>query len=281
MTPARTATSKADFSGIYTAPDPRAYFAALAPLEYQVPAHALPVVRAEIDAADRDARARTVLDLCCSYGTNAALLRTSVGLGALAARYTNPALAELSPAALAAADAAFFRAWEERPDVRVLGLDASAPAVGYASRAGLLAGGFAEDLERADPSPGLAAALPTVGTVVCTGGVGYVGPPTFTRLLTHLPSDVRLVAFVLRVFDYDEITGVLDAHGLATHRLPGTVRQRRFVDAAEQDAAVADVRSRGLDPTGKESAGWFHADCYVSRPRPSPSAHVAPRHPRA
>jgi SAM-dependent methyltransferase len=272
MTPAvraaRTATSKADFSGIYTAPDPRPYFAALAPLEYQVPAHAVPVVRAEIDAAGRDARARTVLDLCCSYGTNSALLRTSIGLPALGARYTAAAVADLSADALAAADAAFFGAWSTRPDLRVLGLDASSPAVGYAVRAGLLDRGFAEDLESADPSAELAAALPTVGTVVCTGGVGYVGPRTFTRLLAHLPPDVRLVVFVLRVFAYDEITAVLDEHGLVTHRLPGTVRQRRFVDAAEQAAAVADVRARGLDPAGKESAGWFHAECHVSRPGP-------------
>jgi hypothetical protein len=263
----RTTTSKADFTGIYTAPDPRPYFAALAPLGYQVPEHATPLVRAEVDAPGRDTRARTVLDLCCSYGINAALLRTSVQLAELGARYTGPALAPLSPDALAAADAAFFRAHEERPDVRVLGLDASAPAVGYATAARLLDRGFAEDLEREDPSPELAAALPTVGTVVCTGGVGYIGPTTFTRLLTHLPSDVRLVVYVLRVFAYDDIEAVLAGHGLVTRRLPGTVRQRRFVDATEQAAAVADVRARGLDPAGTESAGWFHADCFVSRPQ--------------
>ncbi len=70
---------------------------------------------------------------------------------------------------------------------------------------------------------------------------------------------------VLRVFDYAPIAAVLAARGLVTERR-ATFPQRRFADAAEQAAAVHDVRARGLDPTGRESAGWFHADCFVSSP---------------
>jgi hypothetical protein len=256
--PPLTSETKADFSAIYTRPDPRAYYRALEPLGYQVPAHALPVVEEVLDG-------RPVLDLCCSYGTNAALLRTSVDLAGLTARYTDPALAGLSPAELADADAAYF-AGRRRRDVRMLGVDASEPAVTYAGRAGLLDAAFAEDLESADPSPALAAALAGVGTIVCTGGVGYVGPATFTRLLAHAPADVRLVVFVLRVFAYDAIAEVVAAHGLKTEKRPGTVLQRRFADAAEQAGAVADVTARGLDPEGREAAGWFHAECFVSTP---------------
>ena len=46
-----------------------------------------------------------------------------------------------------------------------------------------------------------------------------------------------------------------------------SVRQRRFVDTEEQAAAEHDVRSIGLDPAGKESSGWYYADCYLTRPR--------------
>lgn len=258
----RTAESKTDFSRIYTRPDPREFVAALRPLSYQVPRLAAPVIAAEL-AGRAD---RPVLDVCCSYGVNAAQLRCGVDLDELARRYADPALAGLDPAALTAADAAFF-AGRVRVPLTVLGLDASGPAVDYARSAGLLADGWAEDLESAPPSPALTAGVAGVGTVVCTGGVGYVGERTFARLLDVLdPTDLRLVVFVLRVFDYAPIAAVLADRGLATERLPGTFPQRRFADAAEQEAAVHDVRARGLDPTGRESDGWYHAECFVSRP---------------
>ena len=44
-----TVEQKADFDDIYTAPDPRAYFRTLAPLRYQVPAHAAPLVVIPMD----------------------------------------------------------------------------------------------------------------------------------------------------------------------------------------------------------------------------------------
>lgn len=258
-----TASGKADFSRIYTRPDPREFVAALRPLGYQVPRQARPVVEREL-AGRTD---RPVLDVCCSYGVNAALLRCGVDLVELADRYADPALAALDPAALAAADAGFYATRVVSPEVTVLGLDASAPAVDYALGAGLLAAGWAENLEVRDPSAALTAGVADVGTVVCTGGVGYVGERTFSRLLDVLdPTDLRLVVFVLRMFDYAPIAAVLERHGLVTERLPETFRQRRFADAAEQEAAVHDVRARGLDPTGREAEGWYHAECFVSRP---------------
>lgn len=257
------AGGKADFSSVYTRPDPRGLVAALRPLEYAVPRLARPAVRRELTGRTD----RPVLDVCCSYGINAAGLRCGVDVAELAARYDDPALAALDPDALTAADAAFYAARTVAPEVAVLGLDASAPAVDYAVAAGLHAGGWAEDLETAPPSDALAAGIADVGTVVCTGGVGYVGERTFARLLDVLdPTDLRVVLVVLRVFDVGPIADVLAGHGLVTERLPGTLRQRRFAGAAEQEAALRDVRARGLDPAGRESDGWYHAECFVSRP---------------
>ena len=82
----------------------------------------------------------------------------------------------------------------------------------------------------------------------------------------YVEKQVHLVVFVLRVFDYGPIAAVLAERGLVTEKRPGTFPQRRFADAAEQEAAVHDVRARGLDPTGKEADGWYHAECFVSRP---------------
>lgn len=268
---ALTSGSKADFSAVYDRPDPRAYFRALTPLGYQVPQHARSVIEAAVAASGAD----TVLDVCCSYGINAALLRHDVDLAAISARATDPAQADLPPGDLLKADAAFYATRLRRPDLAVLGLDTSAAAIDYAVCTGLLSGGWAEDLEVADPSPGLAAGLHDVGLVVCTGGVGYVGDRTFERIAATVgePGRLWLVVFVLRVFGYDEIAAVLARHGLVTEKVPGvTFPQRRFADRDEERAALHDVTDRGLDPTGKEADGWFHADCWVTRPAAAAAA---------
>jgi hypothetical protein len=151
----------------------------------------------------------------------------------------------------------------------MLGLDVSEPAINYAVRAGLLAAGWAENLESDDPSPALAAGLRDVELIISTGGVGYVGRRTFDRLLDAVARPDRLwaVIFVLRMFDYAEVADSFARHGLVTEQVPGLrLRQRRFVDRDEYQAANHDVRLRGLDPTGWESEGWYYADCFLTRP---------------
>ncbi|MFC5992824.1 class I SAM-dependent methyltransferase [Pseudonocardia hispaniensis] len=260
---------KADFSRIYDRPDPRPYFETLEGVDYRIPQEGLPVVAAVLDASARSGRPRTVLDVCCSYGINAGLLRFGVDLAQMRSRYTDPALAGLSSDELAAADREFYAARPRRPDLAVLGVDSSVPAVRYGVRAGLMTGGWGEDLETADPSPGLTAGLRDVGLIISTGGVGYVGVPTFDRLLGAIadPGDIWAVIFVLRIFGYGEITELFARYGLVTEKVPGaTFRQRRFADRAEQEAAVTEVVRRGLDPAGKEADGWYHAECFITRP---------------
>lgn len=259
-----TSELKTDFSAIYNQPDPRAYYRTLSDLDYQIPQRALPVVERVVEASCVDGRPRTLLDVCCSYGINAALLRYRVDLDGIASHYSDVEDADVEDA-----DAAFFAGRPKRPDLRVVGLDAAPNAIGYAKRARLLSEGWAEDLETDDPSPALADGVRDVGLIVCTGGVGYIGRRTYARLLDLVDdaADLWLVTFVLRVFGFDEIARTLGEHGLVTEQVPGvTFAQRRFGGAAEQQAAIRDVVDRGLDPAGKEADGWFHADCFVTRP---------------
>lgn len=264
-----TAEQKADFSNIYDRPDPRAYFGALGPLDYQIPQQARPVFDAVLDALPPKERPGTVVDVCCSYGINAALLCHDIDLTDLNARYTGPGASAVSSGELLEADLQYFSALPRRAEVDVVGLDAAQPAIDYAVGAGLLADGWAENLEAGDPSPDLADGISDADLIISTGGVGYVGRPTFEKLLATIedPQDLWLAIFVLRVFDYDDIEDLLAQYGLVTEQVPGmTFPQRRFADPDEQDAAIYDVQARGLDPSGKEADGWFHANCYISRP---------------
>ena len=64
-----------------------------------------------------------MLDLCCSYGINAALLNHDHTLDALYARYCSTELAALSSDELVVADRAFYREHRHSHPVQVVGID--------------------------------------------------------------------------------------------------------------------------------------------------------------
>ena len=266
----KTHAHKANFTDIYDQPDPRGYFRTLAPLDYQIPQQALPVLESALAASARpDGTTRDVLDVCCSYGINGGLLRHRIDIEQMSAHYRCPESAAMSTDELRAADTDFYAQRLRRPELTVYGLDAAPNAISYATDVGLVADGWAENLEGTDASAELASGIKSVGLISCTGGVGYIGAPTFRRLLNLVgePDDLWLVVFVLRAFSYDEVAAMLTEAGLVTERLAGvTFPQRRFDSLDEQAAAIEDVAARGIDPAGKGADGWFHADCFVTRP---------------
>jgi len=270
---AEAGDGKADFNHIYDRPDPRDYFRTLGELDYEIPQRAQPVFQALL-AALRPSGGTVgtaplrVLDLCCSYGVNAALMRCEVRLDELFDHYSSAALADLSAAELAREDEAYY-AGRCRPDaVRVSGLDVACNAIAYGCRVGLLDGGWAEDLEAGDPSRQLTDHLRGVDLVTTTGGVGYITERTFDRVLgaRRDGSTPWVAAFVLRTVSYERISESLAQHGLVTEQLTGaTFPQRRFASEAEREAALREVSRRGLDPAGREDTGRYYADFYLSR----------------
>lgn len=81
---------------------------------------------------------------------DAALLRHRVGMDGPGTRFADPALDELTADELIADDATFYRGLPNGSELRVLGLDASAPAVDYALRTGLMQRGWASTHSRTD-----------------------------------------------------------------------------------------------------------------------------------
>ncbi|MGW1766812.1 hypothetical protein ACWCQL_22415 [Streptomyces sp. NPDC002073] len=261
------------FDEIYDRPDPRAFFTALGRWDYQTPHHAQAVFRSLV-AARRAAGLpddRPVLDLCCSYGINAALLNHDVTLDELYAHYTSPDAAALSTAELAARDRAFYTARRRADAVPVIGLDVAANALAYARSVGLLDAGFAENLETSPPSPELLRAVRETGLITVTGGVSFLSGRTFRALLDAAGSPVWVASFVLRTGSYEDVARALAGYGLVTRSAAEpTFRQRRFTDEAERGHAVAAVAALGLDPRGKEADGWFHTALHLSRPAAAP-----------
>ncbi|MGH2930446.1 MAG: class I SAM-dependent methyltransferase, partial [Solirubrobacteraceae bacterium] len=261
---------KANFDAIYELPDPREYYRVLCGLDYVIPNLAKDVFRALIRrSAEEHGRPVKVLDLGCSYGINAALIRYPLDLERLAGRYAHPEMHALETGDLIALDRRYFDSWPEQIDARFVGLDASPAAIRYATDVGLLDDGIVSNLERREPAGAERARLRDVDMIISTGCVGYTTKRTFRRVL-----DLRdgaappwVASFVLRMFPYDGIAEELARFGLVTEKLDGvTFVQRRFHSETEFAATMDKLEARGVDPTGKEADGLFHAELFVSRP---------------
>lgn len=264
-------SGKAQFGHVYNQADPRGYFQALRDFEYKTPEHGEPVFT-RLAQRRREHLGRedvVVLDLCCSYGINAALLNHNLTLDALYARYGSPELATLSADELVVADRAFYGEHRRSHPVQVVGIDVADQAVAYAQRIGLHCAGSSENLEMEDPSAALAHRLTGVDLITVTGGIGYITERTFDRVLQHASAEdgCWVAAFALRWIPYARIAEVMARYGLATEQLSGhTFPQRRFTDDTERDYVLGELESRGIDPAGKETEGWYHSNFYLSCP---------------
>ena len=265
--------NKANFDHVYDLPDPRGYFEALGSLDYLAPEPGRRLFPTLLRELRTGGGPEGVLDLCCSYGVNAALLAHDLTLEDLYARYASPGLADLPTEALLASDREFYAGHRNGGPSGIVGADAASNAVRYAVGAGLLGDGFGENFEDTDPSDDFRDAVGNVGLITVTGGVGYVWERTFDRVLRSV-TEARLdgaapwvATLPARLVDYEPLSDLFSGYGLVTERLTArTFPQRRFADANERDHALRELAKLGVDPAGKEEEGWYHADLYLSRP---------------
>jgi SAM-dependent methyltransferase len=256
-------TGKASFDDIYDRPDPLDYYRRMSELEYRIAESAKPRFQQLIaDRRSATGADPTVLDIGCSYGVNAALLRYDTTMAGLAAHYRDG-----DTAARVARDRARLAAEDRMPGVRFIGMDASAPALVYASAAGLLHEIVHADLESADPTAAQRRVLGSADLVISTGCVGYVTERTLVRVArAHGRRLPWMAHFVLRMYSFDPIARRLAELGYRTERMPGAVRQRRFASPAERTRVLNTLSANGIDPTGLEADGWLYAELYLSLP---------------
>src|SRR5680860_798147 len=90
--------AKADMDHIYNQSDPRAYFRELKKLGYAIPSAAKPIFQNLIGhLQQRQHDAVHVLDLGCSYGVNAALLKHNLSMPELYRHWGQNRLADATP----------------------------------------------------------------------------------------------------------------------------------------------------------------------------------------
>lgn len=268
-------TSKLDDSGkiildhIYNEPDPRAYYSTLRAYEYSIPEEAAPVFRNVIDAMRNrgDSDALSLIDLGCSYGVNAAILKHGLSMDDLYERYSTTRMAGLDRDALISRDREFYAENISDPDLEVTGVDIADRAIGYAVETQMLDNGVAANLETGPLPDAAAGSVGGADLIISTGCIGYVKQPTLRKILDAGDGNEPWMAhFVLRMFPYEDFDTLFSEYGYVTETLPGTFRQRRFASDDEQAHVLDNLAELGIDPSGKEADGWYHAEFHLSRP---------------
>lgn len=262
--------AKANMDHIYDQPDPRAYFRELRKLGYVIPGLAKPIFQKLISHLRRQPNDTVrVLDMGCSYGINAALLKHDLSMPELYEHWGNGALLEATSEEVVAHDRRFFGNLDKPADIEVIGLDLAESAITFAQEAGLLDEGLVVNLET-DPLPASAKEdLASVDLVISTGCVGYVTEKSFDKLLPAVTQGQApwMGHFVLRLFPFDAIEETLSDWGYVTEKLEGrTFVQRQFNSPDEQEQVLDQLCERGIDPTGQEAEGNLLAEFYLSRP---------------
>ncbi len=270
--------AKANMDHIYDQPDPRAYFRELRKLGYAIPGAAKPIFQKLISHLRRQPNDIVrVLDLGCSYGVNAALLKHDLSMSELYEHWGDKDLLEVTPEEVVAHDQRFFGDLDEPQNLEVIGLDQAESAITFAEEAGLLDEGLTINLASQD--------LARVDLVMSTGCVGYVTEKSFDRLLPAVTQGqpAWMGNFVLRLFPFDAIEDSLNDWGYVTEKLEGrTFVQRRFVSAEEQEQVLDKYNVRYVLLSNREierfadlAANWgvvfSGRDYSLFRARPLPS----------
>lgn len=259
--------AKADMDHIYNQTDPRAYFSELKKLSYAIPKTANPIFKLLLDHRRRAlGRPVHVLDLGCSYGVNAALLKFDVSMDAL---YDHWGKSDHTAEEIVAKSRRFFSSHQQVLGVEVTGIDQAENAITFGTSAGLLDYGFVANLETQDLLASEKQRLKSVDLVISTGCIGYVTEKSFDRILPIVTQSQPpwIANFVLRSFPFNAIETSLSKWGYVTEKLEDrTFFQRKFASESEQDQIVGKLVELGIDPGGKEANGNLVAELYLSHP---------------
>ena len=262
--------AKADMDHIYNQSDPRAYFHELNKLDYAIPDTAKPIFQKLIGHLQKSQNDTIhVLDLGCSYGVNAAILKHDLSMDELYEHWGQNKMTDVTSEGVVAYDQQFFADIDGSEDIEVIGLDQAENAIAYGVESGLLDEGLAVNLETEPLSAQAKETLAPVDLMMSTGCVGYLTEKSFERLLPAITEGHQpwIANFVLRLFPFDAITKSLDKWGYVTEKLEDqTFFQRDFASDDEQGQVLKQLRDRGVDPAGKETEGHFLAEFFLSRP---------------
>ncbi len=262
-------TGKVVLDNIYNEPDPRAYFSTLRELDYKIPQLAKPKFQSVLQAY-RQVKGTIdtkIIDLGCSYGVNAALLKCDMEMGDLYGLYDEDTHDEMDRSSLIARDRKIFCEASRDDHLEIVGVDIAPQAAAYAEEVAIMDDTVVADLEHGALSTKHRETLSDADLVISTGCIGYITERTIGKVIdANEASPPWMAHFVLRMFSFEPIQQALSERGYVTARGQGTYRQRRFASDDEREQVLDRLVDMGIDSSGYEADGWYYADFFLSRP---------------
>jgi SAM-dependent methyltransferase len=271
------ATARSDFIGVkhdfteeYNAPSPRNLFAVYRNLDYKVPYHIEHFLAALIRFARRvdGADATTLVDIGCSYGINALMLKYGCPYTRLSETVLDFATHEEN----------LYQALRRQGDpvkgIKVIGLDPSINAIRFCERGSLQDYSFCVNLEVEEIPAEAHEPLGRASFILSSGVYGYISEVTTQKvvLATADRESLWVCNFVLRPIDYSPTIRVLEALGFATETAPVLFPHRRFSSDTEREATIAFNRQKGINPAPEIATNYLYTRLYISRCRKSAAA---------
>ena len=264
---------KASFNSIYSEPTPHHYLRRMLALDYKMADYMKSYLSATVDMLTDLQQTATVLDIGCSYGISATLLKTGCSYRDLTDFYLQETSSEYDDCV--ASTQRWLETHAARQNVKVVGLDSSAPAVKFAVSSHMIDEGIARNLEEENSklTDDEARLIRKCNVLISTGAIGYVTEKTLEIILDEFgrtsilePAGVALMS-VLELFDLLPIEKVFTNHGYLFRKLPIRIPQRRFVDEEERNGILEMLKQRNMRTDAQRSEHQMFANlCIAAKP---------------
>ncbi len=242
--------NKKDFDALYNLPDPCELLNELCELKYVLNTNITPFFDDVLRGLASSSTSVHVLDLCCSYGFNASVIKYGDAICGWRDRLQRTASDQRCEE-----DRSFVLSARDRhPNVIFSGVDKAKNAVDYAVNCGLLYGGWCGDLEIADDLDFVGKSQGgDVDIVLCTGAIGYITSATFNRVIKRHSRSIILFS-VMDGIDPSDLMRQLGSMQYSTRNVGRVIQRRR---ATEENGGC--VR--------EEQSNVIFASVFVSNPR--------------
>ncbi|MDF5723484.1 MAG: hypothetical protein PUP91_24050 [Rhizonema sp. PD37] len=262
---------KLDLNHVYNLQDPQLYYQLITQYKYDLPERAKSYFMKVINAY-RDYESvysLKILDIGCSYGINAALLKFDKSMTELYQYYTNPLRLQQAELSRRNLDHTWFHESNVDEGLQFIGLDSAEQAVNYAVESQLIQSGIPTNLEKLPLlKEDYANHLQDINLLISTGCIGYITEVTFDKILTPVRNLSQLwgAVFILKMFDISEIKKTLGKYNLILVETDVTVKQRKFSSLEEKKSIIDLIEQQGLNAEAEKESDNLFAQLFLIFP---------------